>query len=335
MQQVWRSRASLAVTFALMASLAGCASAPSTPTATIDRPVIEVPAAPKEVERAIERHRVSAQRFEQAHEPAKASTQWQIVALLAPNDRQASERLSAIRASVAKNVNEGLAAGRDALRKGQVEQAQESLLRVLAFEPNNEEAANGLREIDRQRAMRRGAERAARVRIDELMATDKNRTTTVRKPSEAGEFDVEQSLELLRAGNSAVAIPELRRYWAANKRDRAVRERIATAVHAHAQHLERQGASAAAVSMYAEAIGMRASPPREWTVQLAQLKNRLAQQEYEQGVRQMSTNLSAAIRHFEAALRYVPEHTQALLRLDSARKMQQNLRTIKPGIQPG
>ena len=330
MQQVWRSRASLLITCALMACLAGCASAPSSSPPTSDRPVIEVPAAAKEVERAIERHRVAAQRLEQAQEPAKAATQWQIVALLAPNDRQAAERLSATRASVAKNVSEGLAAGRDALRKGQVEQAQDSLLRVLAFEPNNEEAANGLREIDRQRAMRRGAERAARVRIDELASAASNRTPTVRKPSEAGEFDIEQSLELLRAGNSAVAIPELRRYWAANLRDKAVRERIAIAMHAHAQQLERQGASAAAVNSYAEAINMHASPPRDWSAQLTQLKNRLAQQEYEQGVRQMANNLNAAIRHFEAALRYAPEHTQALLRLDSARKMQQNLKTIKP-----
>ena len=315
-----------------MMLLASCATAPSLPAATNDRPVVEVPGTPKEVERAIERHRGLAQRYEQAYEPSKAATQWQIVALLAPNDRQASERLSANRASVIKNVNEGLAAGRDALRKGNVDQAQHSLLRVLALEPNNEEAINNLREIDRTRAMQRGAERAARARNEETAAV-KNRT--VRRPSEAGEFDVEQSLELLRAGNSAVAIPELRRYVAANLRDRALRERVATAFHAHAQQLERQGASAGATSMYAEAIAMHTSPPREWTTQLAQLKNRLAQQEYEQGVRQMANNLNAAIRHFEAALRYVPDHAQALLRLESARKMQQNLRGIKPVARAG
>lgn len=329
MQRLARSCA-LAV---LTASLAGCASVPSAPPASADRSVVEVHSASKEMERAIERHRTAAVRLEQAQEATKAAAQWQIVVLLAPNDRQALERLTAIQATVTKNVSESLSAGREALRNGQTEQAQESMLRVIAFDPRNEEAINALREIDRQRAMRRGAERAARVRIEEVTASAKNRTA--RRPTEAGEFDVEQSLELLRAGNSSVALAELREYLAANRRDRAGRERIAVAVRSYAQQLEKQGASDAAVSMYAEAISMHSPPPpREWSAQLTQLKDRLAQQEYEQGVRLMSSNLGAAIRHFEAALRYAPEHTQALLRLESARKMQQNLRTIKPPTQP-
>ena len=293
-------------------------------------PVIEFPAVPTETDRAIARRRAAAQKLEQAHDLAGAATQWQIVLLLAPQDRQAAERLAAVRASIGKAVADELAIGRDALRRGEIEQAQHSLLRVVALDPYNKQAVDGLREIDRQRTMRQGAERAARVQAEQSMVAAKNRSAR-RPPSEASDYEIEQSLELLRAGDSAVALAEVRRYVVTNPRDRALRERIARALHLRAQELERQGSGTAAVEMYAEAIKTYGSPPpRDWPTQLSRLKARLAAEEYGKGVRMMSSDIAAAIRHFEAALRLVPNHTQAQLNLERAQKMQQKLRAIDP-----
>lgn len=309
-----------------IAVLAGCVAAPPPPV-TPDVPLIEVAATPSAVERAIERRRAIALKLEKAQHLGEAATQWEIVLLLAPDDREAAARLAALRGRMARIVNDELAVGLEALRRGDHDRAQQSLLQVVTLDPANSEAVAALREIDRLRSMRRGAERAARARAEESMTAARSRIGR-RPPNEAGEFDVEQSLELLRAGDAKVALGELRRYAAANPRDRVARERIAMAVRAQAQQSERQGDAAAAVSMYAEAIRLHASPPREWVVQLAQLKARLAAGEYEKGVRLMATDIAAAITHFEAALRYAPEHTQAQLRLERARKMQQNLRSI-------
>lgn len=286
-----------------------------------------MPADPTETDRAIERRRAAAQKLEQAHDLVGAAIQWQIVSLLAPKDRQAAERLAALRASIGKTVADELAVGADALRRGEMEQAQDSLLRVLALEADNREAIDGLREIDRRRMLRRGAERAARVHAEQSRMATRHRSAR-RPSSEAGDYDIEQSLELLWAGDSAVALAELRRYVTANPRDRALRERIAGALHLRAQELEKQGNGDTAVAMYAEAIKTHGSAPRDWSAQLSSLKARLATEEYEKGVRLMSSDIAAAIRHFEATLRLVPNHTQAQLQLDRAQKMQQKLRSI-------
>lgn len=309
----------------MVAVLSGCVTPP--PPAAVSEPVAEVPAGPNEVERAIERRRAAAVRLEQANDLAAAATQWQIVLLLAPKDRQAAERLAAVRASISKIVADELAGGRDALRRGDADRAQQSLLAVLALDAGNREAIEALREIDRQRTMRRGAERAARAQAEQSMAATRGRG--VRRPSsEAGDYDIEQSLELLRAGDSATAVAELRRYIAASPGDRALRERVAAALRSRAQILENQGDGQAAVEMYSEAIRIHGSAPRDWATQLNRLRTQLAGQEYEKGVRMMSTDVTAAIKHFEAALRFVPNHTQAQLQLDRARKVQQRLRSI-------
>lgn len=311
----------------MVAALAACATRTAPPVP--GPPVAEAPAGPTETDRAIERRRAAAQKLEQEHDLAGAATQWQIVLLLAPQDRQAAERMAAVRASIGKAVAEELAIGKDALRRGEIERAQQSLLRVLALDADNKEAVEGLREIDRQRAMRRGAERAARAQAAESMAATRSRSAR-RPSSEAGDYDIEQSLELLRAGDSAVALGELRRYVSTNPRDRALRERIAGALYSRAQELEKQGKGFAAAEMYAEAIKAHSVPPRDWSTRLSRLKARLAAEEYESGVRLMSSDIAAAIRHFEATLRLAPNHTQAQLQLDRAQKMQQKLRAIDP-----
>lgn len=309
-------------------AMAGCVSAPP---AQAPAPLAEYPApVHPDVLRAVERHRAQASKFEDAGDRLGAGRHWQVVLLLRPGDPQAAVRLAALRRAMAETVNDQLLAAREARRRGDVDQAQLSLLRVLAYDPTNDEAVGALREIDRQRAMRRAAERAMRAKMEESAAAARSRGTRRPAPTEAADYDLEQSLELLKAGDAKVAVAELRRYAMANPRDRAGRERIAAAMYAQARQLQRQGADAAAVEMHAEAIRLHPTPPREWTSQLAQLRARLASQEYEQGVRKMATDVPAAIAHFEAALRFAPDHTQAQLRLDRARRMQLNLRGIAP-----
>ena len=309
------------------AALAGCATAPPPKPPAIETPVGQVPAGPSELERAVERRRSEALKFEQSHDLVDAARQWQVVLLLAPRDSQAAERIASLRTAIAQIVKDELAAQRDALRRGDTEQAQRSLLRVLALDAHNEEAVGALRELDRRRELRLADERSARARLSQPAAA---RHSPPRATSEAREFDLEQDLEMLRAGNATVALPGLRRYVATNPHDSAARTRIASAVYAHAQRLEQQGAFEAAVAMYAEAIGIHPAAPREWSNQFDALKKRLAGVEYDKGVRLLATDVGAAIEHFEAALRIAPDHTQAQLQLQRARKMQQNLRAITP-----
>jgi tetratricopeptide (TPR) repeat protein len=308
---------------AVATALSGCVSAPPAPA-----PAPELPAVRADVARAAERHREAALRLEAKNDLFDASLQWEVVLLLLPDDPQARVRLAELRKSMRQIADEEISAARSARHRGDLDHMQQSMLRVLSVDPDNQEALGALRELDKQRASRRAADRAARARMEENAVAKRGRKAPGPASTEAGEYDLEQSLELLKAGDATVAVPELRRYASANPRDKASRERIATALYAQGQQRERDGDGAAAVAMYSDAIKMHPAAPREWTVRLTQLKARLARQEYELGVRKMATDVPAAIAHFEAALRYAPDHTQAQLRLERARKMQQNLRAI-------
>lgn len=322
-----RDRAPL-LAFALL--VAGCASAPAPDVSSPRAPLVQTPIAgavpDNDLERAIARRRARALKAEQQHDLADAARQWQIVLLLAPRDTQAGERLAAVNAASAQTIKDEMAAAREALRRGETDRAQRALLRVLALDGDHEEALAALREIDRKRELRQASERAERARAGAM-------TTAAPKPPtratrDARDFDLEQSLELLRAGDANAALPELRRYVAANRADRAGRTRVASAVHAFAQRLEKQGAIDQAVATYGEAIGMSPSPVPEWSTELDALRMRLAAVEYEKGVRLVATDVGAAIVHFQTALRFAPGHTQAQLQLQRAQKIQQNLKGV-------
>jgi tetratricopeptide (TPR) repeat protein len=305
--------------------LAGCASAPPAPLPQPSKVVAEP--GPTDLQRAIERRRAIARQFEQERALAAAAVQWQVVLLLAPNDREATERLGRLRKSIAAIVRDELAAGRNALRRGDIDQAQQALLQVLAVDGDNAEAIAELREIDRQRALQRAAARVARAGVAHHAAADGRGR---RRSSEERDYDLEEVLDLLRAGDATAALTALRQDAAADGQNRVQRQRIAEALYSQAQQRERQGEAAAAADLYSEAIRTHPAAPRDWLRKYDSFKRHRADAEYDLGVRAMATDINAAIKHFEAALHYVPDHARAQLRLDAARRMQRNLRSLEP-----
>jgi tetratricopeptide (TPR) repeat protein len=320
---VARSLAACAATLLVSA----CAHVPPAP---VELPTqiypTEVSAARSELQSAYQRRRTLALKYENAGDLLNASRQWQVVLVIAPGDQEATSRLGNVQSALTKLAADEMSAAREALRRSDLDKAQRSLLRVLALDAYHDAAVNALREIDRQRAVRLAADRAARARAEEPGVARKR--SNQRPRGEAVDYDIEQSLELLRAGDVKVALAELHRYVAANPRDGLARERIAGAVRGHAQQLERQGDGISAVGFYAEAIRLHPVAPKEWVAQLARMRSRLAGDEYEKGVRVIGRDLNAAIVHFESALRLSPDHIQAQLQLERARKMQKNLGEI-------
>jgi tetratricopeptide (TPR) repeat protein len=314
----------LAATAAALAS--GCAQlAPAPVVVPIESQPLEI-SMPSDLQRAHERRRALALKHERNGDLVNASRQWQVVLLLEPGDEDARRRLTDLQNVIERSAAEEWTAAREALRRSETDKAQQSLLRVLALDANHDEAIAALREIERQRSVRRAADRAARARLDPLAALKRNAMRS--PPGEAGDYDTEQSLELLRAGDATVALAELQRQVASNPRDRFARERIAGAVRSHAQQLEQQGDRIGAIAFYAEAIRLHGAAPKDWVVQLSRMRSRLAGEEYEKGVRVIGRDPNAAIAHFENALRASPDHTQAQLQLERARRMQKNLSEI-------
>ena len=243
------------LTMAALVVVAGC-----TPSPVVRVPEPEPAVPPRinaEAERqAIARHRKLAQEATRTGNYADAIAQWQILTLLVPGDATFRDALIAARTSVNNGVRELMATANAALAANDAERATQALLRTLALDPENTDAARMLRDIDRRRMARLQADRAARVRIQDAMAI-KN---AVQKEANAGEigqpFDIDQAIEMFRAGDTAGGLRELRAYVDAHPGNRIARQRAAQVVADRARELEDKGANAEAQNLYDQASGL-------------------------------------------------------------------------------
>lgn len=276
---------------------------------------------------ALARYRRAAESARQAGDLATAAAQWQVVTLLAPDDESASRELAATRAAIAKGAREQLAAGNQALAAGDLERATHALLRVLALDPAQPDAAKALRDIDRRRFTRIQADRAARVTAQEQAAMRG-------APRAAGNgdgdgFDVEQAIEMFRAGDAAGGLRDLKAYVEANPGNRAARQRIAAVVADRAKELEDKGAREEALGLYEQANALRGDQGGPWVARAAALKKTLSREYFDRGSRAFSTNLGQAIALLEISVRYDPGNALAASKLKDARAAQAKLDTIK------
>jgi tetratricopeptide (TPR) repeat protein len=163
--------------------------------------------------------------------------------------------------------------------------------------------------------------------MDTLVAGAKSRAQA---QTQAESYDLEQRIELVRAGDVTAGLREARTWVEANAGDREGRGRLAAAVAERARDAERKGQRESALTLYEAANALRGEPLPEWTGKARELRRALGEAQYADGLRAMRTDLAAAIRHFEASLRFDPEHARARERLREARAAQEKLRKLAP-----
>lgn len=323
------NRTSRRIPLVVLAVLAGCAQMPAERAPTPAPAPAAPTAAASALADAIAHHRKLAEGARQSGDPATAAAQWQVLTLLAPDDAAFQRELAATRAAIAKEVPLQLAAGNAAMGAGDLDRANQAMLRVLALDPNQPEAAKTLREIDRRRFTRIQADRAAKVRLEDIVAIH----STMRAQAAAGEgpdgFDVDQAIEIFRAGDAAGGLRDLRAYVDANPGNRAVRQRIGMVVADRARELEDQGAREQALGLYEQASKLRGDNSGPWVARIAPLKKKLSQDYFDKGSRAFRTNLAQSIAFFETSVRYDPANTQAAAKLKEARAARDKLDSIK------
>jgi tetratricopeptide (TPR) repeat protein len=256
------------------AVLAGCAQMPPAPPAATTR----LSPQDERVRLAVAKHQQLASQAKQAGDLATAATQLQILTLIAPSDTAFRSELAATRAEIGRRVKDNLATGNAALRSGDSDRAAEAMLKVLALDPENAEAAAQLREIEMQRLSRIQAGRAAKAGGGGAVANGSSRTVAAAKApaSAAGDaYDLEQPLEMFKAGDTVGGLRDLKSYVDANPNDKAARNRIGTTVYDKARELEDKGAREQALAMYEQAVALRGEPAAGWTARMQALKKSL------------------------------------------------------------
>jgi len=307
---------------ALAVLLGACAQ---TPVVTSPPPAISRSSPADDARgQAIALHQRKAQQARDAGDLATAAIQWHLVVLLAPGEQKYRSEEEAVNAAIRQGVRDQLQVGAAAQKGGDNERATQAMLRVLALDPANDEAAKALRDIDRQRSSRIQVERAQKLRPVDMTALKSG-------GSEASAlYDLEQPLEMLRAGDVNGGLRELRAYVDANPGNRAARQRIGTAVADRARDLQNKGSREQAYALYEQAVALRGETTPEWTAQMQALRKSLSDEYYRNGERAYRTDVALAIKEWETSLRYDPQNLKATARLRDARAAQEKLRNIPP-----
>jgi tetratricopeptide (TPR) repeat protein len=316
---------------AALALVAGCAQLPAPPPSTTEAPVARPSASDARKSDVIANHRKLAEAAKKDGDLATAAVQWQIVVLLAPDNEAYRREWAAARAAIPVQVKEQLQAGSAAMAAGDLDRASQAMLRVLALDSTQSDAAAALREIDRRRLTRIQADKAAKVvRIEDKVAI----AGTMRaQAAEVGDgFDLEQALLMLRAGDATGGLRDLKAFVDANPGNRAARQRIGAAVAERARELEDQGAREQALHLYEQATALRGDGAGPWAARMPPLRRAVSQDYFDKGSRVYRTNLAQAITFFEASLRYDPANTQAALKLQDAKLAREKLEKIDKDV---
>jgi tetratricopeptide (TPR) repeat protein len=312
---------------ATVAAVAGCAQVPAErPAAPPPPPAASVPAVSRTVGDAIARHRKLADDARRTGDLASAAQQLHVLTILAPDDAAYARELATMRATIDREAREAAQSGIAAMNAGDMDRASASLLRALALDPSRSDAAKALREIDRRRLTRIQADRAAKVAQQGNSAS----SAAARAQTDANDgFDIEQALEMVRAGDTSNGLRDLRAYVAANPGNRAVRQRIGNAVADRARELEDQGTKEQAVALYDQAVALRGDGNAPWAGRMTSLKKTLSQDYLDKGTRAYRTNLAQAIAFFETSVKYDPQNTAASIKLKEAKTARDKLDKIK------
>ena len=270
------TRAGVAV---LCAALAGCAQQPAAPDADAGpgagAAVFRAEHGQSALATAIARQAELANAASEAGDHAQALAHHEVLALLDPANPAHREAAEASRLAIARAVREHLAAAAAARRAGDAVRARDAYLRALAQDPRNAEAAAALRELEQQQMARVQAERAARARsMETLVAGARSRAQA---QTQADSYDLEQRIELVRAGDVSAGLREARAWVDANPGDRDGRGRLAAAVAERARDDERKGQRESALSLYEAANALRGEPLPEWTARARELRRALGE----------------------------------------------------------
>jgi len=294
--------------------------APSAPVSTIQAPHPR-PSPPPELP-LDQRERERAQALMQESRYAEAAQHWEVLHMLHPEQPVYADKLAEARSRAAQAAAQNVQEAQQARRQGQTEHAVALYLRALNADPGNAEAAQGLREIQKE-SDRRAYAGAARG-----SGEAPQRSGSRSAPSAAERRDLDSGIMLLHQGDPAAAVQALESYLRRYPRDDLGRRTLQDAYAEQARRLAQDGKKEQALAELDKALELREKSSPELTRSVQSLRKEIAEDYYQQGLRAQSTDLSQAIGLFEKCLKYDPQHVQAARRLERARRMEENLRSI-------
>lgn len=312
-----------------LALIAGCVSQPLEPQEKPEAsPEDLTPHSVPVNARVAEVWKQKAQKARQSGDLPGAIDCWHVVSLLSPDDEQAKRVLDALRQDAIEKAKESFAIAAAAHQKGDVEGATRSLTRVVALDPEHNEAVRMLREIERNRIEAIQADRAAQAR-SEASAGEARKARVGTRPGEPNGYgELDQRLGLFEAGDIATGLAEFQRYIETRPKDKEGRQRIVAAISAKARKLETEADDEQALLLYERLAAMGGSGAADAAARIQALRRQLSKKYLLEGQKIYRTDLDLAIRNWEVSVKFDPANELARSRLNDGLKMQETLRQI-------
>jgi tetratricopeptide (TPR) repeat protein len=340
--------------FIAVLALAGCVSrefpeltTSARPAAATAEPVVSPPAvaavnAMPSLHADEQRWRDRAATLARDERLAEAALQWEVLVLLRPDEQTYQHKLKETRGRIVRLVEERQRRAEEARKRNDGDQMVLWHLKTLAIDPDHAGAAQALREMDRERTRRTYLSRGPRAPGTPNMtaqvlfpneSAQRSATPAVkpapRKPAPGlpTPADLDAGIILYRQGELTSSVESLQRHLQRMPNDGPAKRYLGDAYAGLAQRAMQQGQKEQALALYEKAQGEADAPDHSDSIR--KLRQSLAEEYYQRGVRASTSNLRQSIALLEQSLQYDPTHAQAALRLQQARASQRTLDSIE------
>lgn len=155
----------LLLPLAVLLALAGCASRAPEPTVVTAPPMPTARGADEPTQAFVREQAERGKRAEAQGQWADAAQAWEVLNLLQPDDPAWRDRYLAARRRIDLLAAERQAAAEAAQRRGDLDAASQAWLDLLALDPGRRQAADAMRQIERERNRRSVVGRFARLTL--------------------------------------------------------------------------------------------------------------------------------------------------------------------------
>ncbi|MDH4273551.1 MAG: hypothetical protein OEW08_00785 [Gammaproteobacteria bacterium] len=255
-------------------------------------------------------------------EHALALANWEIAALLRPNNDQIQHALRDARHLIINQTEFYLKEANQAQHDGKYDVAEVALLNILRYDPEHSEAHRRLRHLELTQAKNLEVAKLERTRRFYLGPNGGVPTST---PMMGAENPHQLGIELFEQGKFDEAIGEFKAQLQRHPRDRNTKHYIAQSYLMLAEEQEKDGSHEKALKSYALAKQYGALDSSSYEKRSEGVKQKLADNYYNQGLTAFRDDINNAVRLLEMALKFNPSHAAAALKLKQARTMQKNL----------
>lgn len=178
---------------------------------------------------------------------ADAALAWEVLTVLRPDSSEYRERLADINKQIDAEASERIQRAAAAHKRGELDNAIVLYLSALAVEPDNTQAADALRAIERDRNKRMYLGKFSRITLTRRATMEAEVAAAPRRlqQSSVDRNDLEHATMLVTQGELDTAIQLLEKHLASDRRDDAARQLLADVYYQKGEKLALRDKTAA------------------------------------------------------------------------------------------